>query len=181
MRKEDLRVRIERRMLDVQRAHHVEESLAEVRREKRNRDIIVREGEVEIRVKGGEGGGGGGGGGREGGGGGREGGGDGDGSGGRYYVYSERTNVRIDEIPNVPAASVSEYFTAISKRNLPGNVAILHFTCLCTYSFLAYDQFGNRKRDLDRLLVGLGHLGPPRRCRSPCQTNDLQEAIHGTI
>lgn len=40
MRTRDLRVHIERRMSDVQRARHVKmESLAEVRREKRNRDV----------------------------------------------------------------------------------------------------------------------------------------------
>lgn len=40
-RTRDLRVHIERRMSDVQRARHVVmESLAEVRREKRNRDIV---------------------------------------------------------------------------------------------------------------------------------------------
>lgn len=41
MRTRVLRVHIERRMSDVQRARHVEvESLAEVRREKRNRDVV---------------------------------------------------------------------------------------------------------------------------------------------
>jgi len=41
MRTQVLRVHIERRMSDVQRARHVEvESFAEVRREKRNRDIV---------------------------------------------------------------------------------------------------------------------------------------------
>lgn len=41
MRARILRVHIERRMSDVQRARHVKlESLAEVRREKRNRDIV---------------------------------------------------------------------------------------------------------------------------------------------
>lgn len=57
MRTRVLRVHIERRMSDVQRARHVEvESLAEVRREKRNRDI-VGDGADGMRKKDGERGG----------------------------------------------------------------------------------------------------------------------------